>query len=462
MHESGIHAVRRQRLRALLAGGMAVLIGNSESPINYGHNAYPFHQDATFRYFFGIDRPALAAVIDVDSGQEVLFGDDPGEEELLWLGDAEPLAQQAMRAGCSEVRSAADLAGAVLQARRAGRAIHFLPPYRDDVRIRLAGLCGLPVEQVHAAASAALISAVVALRERKDAREIEEIEQALQITREMHLAAMAAARPGEYERAAVARMREVLGRHGVREAYAPIFTRNGQVLHHMRHDNRLACGDLVVNDAGAASLGGYASDITRSLPVGGRFTARQRDLYEILLQAQADAMQALRPRRPFAEVHRAAALRMAEGMRGLGFFRGASSDVVDSGAYAICFPHGVGHQLGLDIHDMESLGEDAVGYGGGVSRSAMFGLRNLRLAKPVCQDMVVTIEPGIYFIPRLIGQWAQQGRHRGLIDYAAFEQYLDFGGMRVEDDVLVTETGHRVLGPHIPRTLAEIEEAMPH
>lgn len=460
MQASSIHAARRDRLRALLGDGLVVLLGHGESAMNYKGNPYPFHQDASFRYFFGIDRPALAAVIDMQGPAQVLFGDDPGEDDLLWLGEAEPLAEQAARAGCSAVRPRKGLAEAVQHARRAGRSIHFLPPCRDELRIELAQLCGLPLQQVNAGASAALIQAVVALRERKDAGEIGEIEQALHITREMHLAAMRATRPGEYERAVVARMREVLGRHGVREAYAPIFTRQGQILHHMRHDNQLVQGDLVVNDAGATSLGGYASDITRTLPVGGRFTARQRALYELLLQAHGDAIAALRPSRPFADVHRAAALRIAQGMADLGFFRGVASDVVDSGAYAICFPHGVGHLLGLDVHDMQALGEDAVGYGAQARRSALFGLCNLRLARPVCQDMVVTIEPGIYFIPRLIRQWAQQGRHRGLIDYAAFDKYLDFGGMRVEDDVLVTGDGCRVLGPHIPRTAPQIEEAM--
>jgi Xaa-Pro aminopeptidase/Xaa-Pro dipeptidase len=460
MHEFIVYAARRARLRTLVSSGIVVLIGNNDSPINYGDNVYPFRQDGTFQYFFGIDKPALAAVIDLDSAAVILFGDDPTEEDRIWLGESETLAKIGEQAGCADVCAYAKILDVVRQARRAGRKVHFLPPYREDIRVRLASLTDIPADQIHAHASTDLIRAVIALREKKDAEEIAEIEKALCITKEMHVVAMSATRPGEYERTVVAKMRAVLELHGVREAYAPIFTRNGQILHNSRYDNVLKSGDLVVNDFGASSLLSYASDVTRTLPVGGVFSPRQHELYEVLRQAQIDAISALRPGRPFVDVHLVAALRIVRGMRELGFFKGPVSDVVASGAYAICFPHGAGHQLGLDVHDMESLGEDEVGYGGEAERSQLFGLRNLRLAKPLREGMVITIEPGIYFIPMLIQRWKQQGHHREFINYGVFEEYLQFGGMRIEDDVLITNSGCRVLGPEIPKTPQQIEEAM--
>ena len=242
--------------------------------------------------------------------------------------------------------------------------------------------------------------------------------------------------------------------------YIPIFSKRGEILHNHTYDNRLQQGDLIVNDSGAASPLDYVSDITRTIPVGGRFSQRQREVYEIVLDAQQRCIAAIRPGLAFADLHRNAAVQMIRGLCGLGLFRGDPDAIVDSGAYALCFPHGLGHQLGLDVHDMESYGEDLVGYDGAHRRSALFGMRSLRLAKPLRAGMVVTVEPGLYFIPLLIARWESQGLHREYIDYARFAAYLDFGGIRIEDNVLVTETGSRILGPTIPKTCAEVEEIM--
>ena len=276
----------------------------------------------------------------------------------------------------------------------------------------------------------------------------------------MHRAAMLSSRPGVMERDVVAEMRHVMERYGLKEAYAPIFSRQGQILHNHGHNNVLRQGDLVVNDYGASSPLGYATDVTRTLPIGGRFKPEQRDLYQLLYDVQRAALTALRPGVPFLTVHRIAALHMVDGMRSLGFFKGDANEIVDSGAYALCFPHGLGHQLGLDVHDMESFGEDKVGYDEEYSRSTLFGLKYLRLAKPLVENMVVTIEPGIYFIPALIRQWSKSRKHVDFINYSMFNRYVDFGGMRIEDDVLISSSGHRVLGAGIPKKIEEIESLL--
>lgn len=460
MFSKNTYIQRRQALRERLGGGLVLLPGNLDAPINFAHNVYPFRQDSTFAYFFGVSRPGLSAVIDLDGGGEAVFGDEPQFDDRIWLGEGAPLAQQCAAAGCATVKPSAQLQGVVEKALKRGRTVHFLPPYRAETTLLLAQLLALPPQAVASAASPALIAAVVALREIKDGSEIEQIEQAMAVARDMHLAAMGATRPGVLECEVVAAMRNVLGRHGLQEAYQPVFTRRGEILHNLEYGARLQAGDLVVNDAGASTLLGYASDVTRTLPVGGRFLPHQRELYTLLVRVQEDAIAALRPGLAFADVHRLAAQKMVEGMSELGFFKGEVEQVVASGAYAICFPHGLGHQLGLDVHDMEALGEDYVGYDTDVSRSQLFGLCNLRMGKRLHAGMVLTVEPGIYFIPSLIEQWQAEKRHAGMICYERFKAYAGFGGMRVEDVVAIGTTSARVLGPHIPKQVDEVEAAM--
>ncbi|WCM54067.1 Xaa-Pro aminopeptidase [Pseudomonas sp. WJP1] len=460
MFSRNTYIQRRQALRERLGGGLVLLPGNLDAPINFAHNVYPFRQDSTFAYFFGVSRPGLSAVIDLDGGGEAVFGDETRFEDRIWLGEGQPLAQQCAAVGCATVKPSAELQGVVEKALKRGRTVHFLPPYRVETTLLLAQLLASSPHEVAGAASPVLIAAVVALREIKDGSEIEQIEQAMAVAREMHLAAMGATRPGVLEYEVVAAMRSVLGRHGLQEAYQPVFSRRGEILHNLEHGARLEAGDLVVNDAGASTLLGYASDVTRTLPVGGRFLPHQRELYTLLVQVQEEAIATLRPGLAFADVHRLAAQQMVEGMSELGFFKGDTAQVVESGAYAICFPHGLGHQLGLDVHDMEALGEDHVGYDSDVSRSQQFGLCNLRMGKRLQPGMVLTVEPGIYFIPGLIEQWHAQKRHAGMICYERFKAYAGFGGMRVEDVVAIGTTSARVLGPHIPKRVGEVEAAM--
>lgn len=455
-----VYIQRRQALRERLNHGIVLLIGHGEAPINFALNPYPFRQDASFSYFFGINRPGLIGIIDLEEKLDTLFVEDSLESDVIWLGEPLATAELASACGCQQVRSMSRVQSFVNRALRYGRSVHFLPPCRGETALTLAQLTQLPSGSLAGKASRALIRAVVALREVKDEQELAQIESALRVTEQMHRLAMRTTRPGVVEREVVAHMRHVLGREGVQEAYCPIFTRRGDILHLFEHHNRLADGDLVINDAAACSPLGYASDVTRTLPVGGRFLPHQRELYDVLLGAQVHGIQQSRTGVTFMEVHQQAALKLAEGMQALGFFNGSAADIVESGAYALAFPHGLGHQLGLDVHDMDSLGEDHVGYDAKVSRSQQFGLCHLRLGKALKRGMVLTVEPGIYFIPALIQRWQAENRHAGLINYSRFRDYEHFGGMRIEDVVVVQDRAGKVLGPAIPKQPEAIENAM--
>jgi Xaa-Pro aminopeptidase/Xaa-Pro dipeptidase len=460
MFSSAIYSQRRAGLARGAAQGLLLFVGHVDAPMNYAHNTYPFIQDSSFRYFFGLDEPGLCALIDSASGEATLFGDDPGIDDIVWTGALPSLAERAAAVGVSRSRPASELAAVVREARARGVALHYLPPYRGETVLALAELLGLAPAAVRAGASEDLARAVIALREIKGEEEIAEIERALDVTRDMHLEAMRAARPGVVEREVVGAMEGIMRRRDWQLAYPSIFSRRGEILHNHGHAQTLQDGDLVVNDTGATADSGYASDITRTLPVGGRFSARQRALYDIVLAMQESSIAAMKPGVRYRDIHRQAARLMVERMSALGFFRGEPDAVVDSGAYAIAFPHGLGHQIGLDVHDMESLGETRVGYEQGDARSSLFGLAYLRMAKPLKPGMVITVEPGIYFIPALIDAWQAEGRHADFIDYAVFQQYRDFGGIRIEDNVLVTADGSRVLGAPIPKRADDVEAAM--
>lgn len=460
MFESTQYAARRHQLRQQFPSGLLLVLGNTHASMNYPHNHYWFRQDASFSYFFGLDHADLAGVIDIDAGVDILFGDDPDIEEVVWTGQQPSLVERAATVGVGSVKPYSALSDVIAEARSKQRMIHYLPPYRGESILELARLFACTPEQVQAGVSPNLIAAVISLREIKTEEEIAEMERALAITKEMHVAAMRQARPGKFEYEVVGTIEGIMRGHDLHGAYPVIFTKHGEILHSRDHTQQLAAGDLVVNDSGVSSALGYATDITRTIPVGGKFSARQRAVYEIVLRTQQRAIAAIRPGVPYLELHKLAALTMVEGLSALGFFKGDPQQVVDSGAYAICFPHGLGHQIGLDVHDMEGLGEIQVGYDASVSRSDLFGMRNLRLAKPLRPGMVLTVEPGIYFIPELIKRWQAEGRHADLIDYGRFAEYLDFGGIRIEDNVLVTATGARVLGPAIPKTCDEVEAAM--
>jgi Xaa-Pro aminopeptidase len=447
------------RLRADGARGLVLLPGHVDSPMNYRDNAYDFRQDASFLYFCGLAQPGLALVIDLDDDVPTLYGDDPSVDDVVWTGPLPGIAERAERAGIPRHAPFERLGALLAHARAGSRPVHFLPPYRGETRLAIAAWLDLAEPALSAAASRPLVRAVIALRSVKASEEIAEIEDALDVTRELHLLAMRSTRAGVLEQQVVVAMEGLALARGRRLAYASIFTHRGEILHNHDHSARLAGNEIVVNDTGANSQAGYASDITRTLPAGGRFEGIRADLYDVVLAAQTKAIAAMRPGVPYRDVHELACRTMVEGMIALGFMRGDPHEAVHEGAHAIFFPHGLGHMMGLDVHDMESLGEDEVGYGEGFQRSALFGHKSLRLARPLQAGFVVTVEPGLYVNRFLTERWQAEDRHARFIDYAMFERHQDAGGIRIEDDVLVTADGARVLGPHIARTRAEVEAA---
>lgn len=458
MFAPDIYRLRRDVLAKSMSG-IGLFPANPLSPMNYAHNPHPYVQDGCFAYYFGIPQPAIVGVIDFDSGESFLFGDDPTLDDLIWLGTATTMREWMERAGVAHALPLARL-GDWLAKTRGARPVHFTPPYRGTVAAQLSELLDIPASAIAKKASVALIRAIVAQREVKAPEEIAEMETALAVTAEMHNLAMRLSRPGVMEHDVSGQVEGIARAADLKLAYPVIFSSQGEVLHNDRHDRRLAGGDLIVHDSGAASPNGYASDITRTLPVSGSFDERQRSCYGLVLRAQLAAIDACRAGTPYLSVHKLAARVLVDGLIDDRVFRGAADDIVETGAYALCFQTGVGHQIGLDVHDMEALGEDYVGYDDTVSRSKLFGLRNLRMAKPLKPGMVVTVEPGLYFIPALIDRWDSEGKYRDFIDYARVRQFIPVHGIRIEDDVLITDAGPRVLGPPIPKTVKEMEAAM--
>ena len=460
MFDVNTYASRRAALCAALGDGIALLPGSDPAPMNFAANTYPFVQDSNFRYFFGLDRPGLFGLLDLATGEAILFGDQPQPDDLIWTGEARDLDADARRAGIGKVEPRGSVTRHVERARRQGRVVHFLPAYKADILLRLADALDVAPQVIRLGASSRLIQAIVSLREIKSPGEIAEMEAALELTRDVHHLAMRETRPGRFERQIVGAMEGLVRGAGRRLAYGCVFTARGEILHNRNHDGLLTAGDLVINDAGTASAGGYSAAITRSLPASGRFDPLQRALYELVLSAQVTAIAACRPGEPFSEIHRRASLVLVEGLTTLGVFRGDAGDIVESGAYAICYQSGLGHQIGLDVRDMESLGEDHVGYDAEVRRRDLFGWSNLRMARRLKPGMTVTVGPGIFFIEALIQRWRAEGRFAGLIDYDALSALGGVRGVRVEDNLLVTDMGCRILGPPVARSIAAVEALM--
>lgn len=450
---------RRKLLKKEVGSGLLLFLGNEESPMNYPANTYHFRQDSSFLYFFGLDSPGLAAVVDIDENKDVLFGDDIGIEDIIWMGHLPKMKDRALEVGVRHTAPRAAFGDAVSKALAAGRPVHYLPPYRADSAQALGDLLGIPIKDLKAKASHEFTKAVVAQRLYKTKEEIREIEAALEVTHEMYRAAMKLAKPGRYEREVSGAMEGIALSRGLRLAFPPIVTINGQTLHNHYHGNMLVKGRLLVVDTGTESALSYACDITRTIPVGGRFNRRQKDVYEIVLAGQETAIRAMKPGVMFKEIHLKTARVMAAGLKDLGLMKGDLDAAVAAGAHALFFPHGLGHNMGLDVHDMEDLGENNIGYDRSVERSSQFGLAYLRMARELRPGHVMTVEPGLYFIPALVEKWRKEKKFRDFIVYDEVEKFLDFGGARIEDNVLVTDKGRRVLGPPIPKTVADIEKA---
>jgi Xaa-Pro dipeptidase len=462
MFETNIYIERRRILKDKFDSGIIVFLGNNESPANYLANTFTFRQDSSFLYYFGIDRPGFAATIDIDNNLETLFGNDYTIDEVVWVGTQPTVSEFAEIIGIKRAVPTEKLNEQINGAIKKGRKVHFLPQYRPDNIMKLASISGLDATRLNDYASEKLIKAVVAQRSIKSEEEIKEIDEAVDIAAKMHIAAMKMIKPETDERKIAGMIEGIALSLGYGLSFRPIVSINGQTLHNPYYDNKMKIGDLLVNDSGAESKLHYASDITRTIPVGGKFEQKQKEIYEIVLKSEQNAIDSVKPGITFKDVHMQSAKDLSSGLIELGLMSGNPEDAVRAGAYTLFFPHGLGHMLGLDVHDMEGLGEDLVGYDESIIRSEEFGLKYLRLAKTLQSGFVFTIEPGIYFIPELIDMWKQENKFSEYINYDKVEEYRNFGGIRIEDDVLVTEDGFRVLGSKlIPKSVEEIEATIP-
>lgn len=457
MFDKKIYAGRRARLMQELTSGIALFLANPEASFNYPANTYHYRQDSHFSYFFGINLPGFAGCLDIESGEEILFGTDFDIDDIIWMGDQPKVSELAEGVAIGDSRAYSSLQAFLTEAISKGRKIHFLPPYRGKVMIELSSLLGLPVGELKSAASLELIRAVVKLKEVKDSLEITEIEKAVDIAWLMHTTAMKMVKPGMVEQEIAGTIEGIALSFGGAVSFPIILSVDGQTLHNHSHHNTLKEGRMLVVDAGAELHSLYSSDITRTIPVGGKFNQRQKEIYEIVLKANTESIAAIKPGKEYRENHFLAARIITEGLKAAGLMKGDVDEAVAAGAHTLFFPHGLGHMMGMDVHDLESLGENHVGYDAHTQRATEFGTAYLRLGKKLQPGFVLTNEPGIYFIPALIDKFRAEGKFMDFVNYDKVETYKDFGGIRIEDDVLVTETGYRVLGPPIPKTVAEVE-----
>ena len=448
---------RRLQLQQVFDSELILLLGNEESSINFRDNWYRFRQDSTFLYYIGVDRPGLAAVLDTATGETTLFGDDLTMDAIIWTGPQPTVAALAEAVGIRHSAPIATLADQLRAAQQRGQKILFLPPYRPENIQKLRHLLNIPEAQVTARASVPLINAVVAQRSIKEPEEVAELERAVNTSNRMHRVAMQTVQPGmkEYELVGKVRGEAIAGGGDI--GYPIILTKDGQTLHNHYYGNTLSEGDMVLLDAGAETARHYTGDLTRTFPVGQRFTDQQRVMYQIVLNAYRAAVAALRPGVRFLDIHLLACEKLVDGLKEEGLMQGDTSDAVAAGAHALFFQCGLGHMMGLDVHDMEDLGEEYVGYSDTLKKSSQFGLKSLRLGRALESGFVLTVEPGLYFIPELINRWSGEKKFTDFIRYDQVAAFRDFGGIRVEDNFLITDEGYRKLGDSLPLTISEVE-----
>lgn len=449
---------RRKRLKQELKSGIALLPGNDESPMNYADNTYHYRQDSNFLYYFGLDFAGLTAVIDIDNDRDIIFGNELTIDDIVWMGRQPSLAEKSQYVGADASLPAANLPFFLKDALDKGRKVHFLPPYRPENKIKLWEWLGILPGVASPRASLDFIKAVVAQRSIKSDEEIAEIDRAACISVDMHRAAIRMARPGLTEAHIAAEVERIALSHNGHVAFPVILTINGQTLHNHFHGNTLKDGDLVLCDAGAETDSRYAADLSSSFPASPTFSPRQKEIYLLSLRVYENAINQLKPGVEFRNIHLNACRNLAQGMKELGFMKGDIDDAVNEGAHAMFFPCGLGHMMGLDVHDMEDLGEVWVGYDG-KPKSTLFGLKSLRLARELKPGFVLTIEPGIYFIPELIQRWRSENKFTDFLNYDKIESYRDFGGLRNEENFLITPNGFRLLGKPKPRTPEELAAA---
>ena len=460
MFAKEIYLQRRRRLCEKVGRGLILLPGNVEMPMSYEGNSFDFRQDSTFLYYFGLDAPSLAGVLDAETGESMLFGNDPSLEDLIWTGPQPTLRESAAAAGVGDTRPLSDLQAVIAAAEAHGRKVHYLPPYQGEITIFLSKLLRIPVSKIFDGKSADLMFAVAEMRERKEECEIEELQRAFEIGYEMHTTAMGLCRAGVRENEIIATIDNIpklLGGWGV--SFPSIVTQHGETLHHRQSRDMLEEGRLLLVDAGGERASHYCSDHTRTYPVGGRFSERQRDIYNIVLEAHDRVPEILRTGMMYVELHRAACTILAEGLRGVGLIRCNAEDAVAAGVIGELFmPHGLGHGIGLDVHDFQAIGERSFDFGPFAERAAASATCAHRATWRLNEGTVLSDEPGIYFIPALIDKVRADGKFRDMVNFDLLESFKDFGGIRIEDDLLVTADGCEIIGDRrIPSTVAELE-----
>lgn len=468
MFDKKIYVERRNELCKKMTKGIGLFLGNGESPRNYADDCYEFSQDSTFLYYFGLNRANLVGIIDFSTGETYVSGVDFTLDDMIWMGTQETILEEAKKYGISKFIQEKKLKDFVLDksegtdddAEDYYQEILYIEPYRADLTIKLSELLDIEVQEVLTYSSLKLKKAVIDQRNIKSLEEIAEIEKAVNVTREMHLKAMSVIKPGMYEYEIKAEVERIAVKYNCTPSFQTIATVHGETLHNHHYNNIMKEGQLFVLDCGARTNSGYCGDMTTVVPVSGKFNDRQKEIYNILIEMFDASVTKLKPEVEYREAYLAASRALIEGMKRLGMLVGETEEILEKGAHSILFPHGLGHMLGMDVHDCENLGEDFVGYDEGKKRDTRPGHRSLRLARTLKVGHVFTVEPGIYFIPRLIENWKSKGLFKEHIKYEEIEKYSDFGGMRYEGDFVITEDSARRLGENMPKLYTEIEELM--
>ena len=450
---------RRSELKKLVGNGVIILFGNNESPANYPANAYaPMRQDSSFLYYFGQHRDGLVGVIDIDNDEEILFGDDIDVEDIVWMGYTPSVTDLAAEVGVSKTAPMKELTSYI---KHQSSNIHFLPPYRHDTKIQIMDLLGIHPAKQKEAASLPLIQAIVKMRATKSAEEIAHIEAACDVGYAMHTTAQLLIRPGVTERFVAGQVDGIARSLAQGNSFATIFSQHGEIMHGSPSDAKLEDGRLVLCDAGC-ELNDYCSDHTRTMPVNGKFSQRQLEIYSIVEACHDYVLEVAKPGVKYADVHFAVCRLMTERLKELGLMKGDTDAAVAAGAHAMFLPHGLGHMMGMDVHDMEGLGQIYVGFDDETRPNLeQFGTNCLRMGRRLEEGFVLTDEPGIYFIPALIDDWKASGHCKEFLNFEKIETYKDFGGIRIEDDILITKEGCRFLGSkRIPYHPKDVEAFM--
>ena len=456
MFKNTIYINRRKKLCRNLESGFVLILGHQNSPMNFSHNAYPFIQDTNFLYYIGVNMPNCACLIDVEKNKTIFYMNEKTVHDIIWIGKTKSVQSWGEDCGADQIKPLSNLSSDLNNKSN----IMYPPQFRAKNKLQIHELLDIPLNKVDKKSSAHLINAIIKQRSIKEAHEIEQIKSAIEITKLMHLKSMTSSKPGKYEYEIVAEMEYIIKSQSTTLAYPIIFTKNGQILHNSVYHNKINDGDLLLNDSGANSLLHYASDITRTFPANGKFTTQQKEIYLIVQEMQETVIKKLKPGISFKEMHKLSAYIGIQRLKELGLLKGSCEEALEKGVYGLFYPHELGHMLGLDVHDMEALGEDMVGYSPKIKREAEFGISFLRLGKNLEEGFCITVEPGIYFIPELFNQWKSMKKHTHLINYNKFNSYLNFGGVRIEDNIYINNKNAENLSSNIPKKVSEIESIM--